>query len=237
MLPSAEITLAGRIIHYTLRHSPRAQWVSGWIRPETGLVVTLPLHATAQQAEAFLIRNQRWVVRHLDRWAARSAKLPKPWPFGTNLLYRGEAHAVVIRQARAGGVDRTTARELFVSVPSGGIEGAKRILQRWLKKEAAAVLGCRVEVLGTQMGLRARRVYIRNLRHRWGSCWPGGSLSFNYRLIMAPPTILDYVVVHELAHLKERNHSQRFWSLVAEHDASYREARTWLRTFGPCLVV
>ena len=237
MLPSAEITLAGRRIRYTLRSSPRARWVSGWIRPETGLVVTLPLQATVRQAEAFLIRHQRWVVRQLDQWAKRSAALPRPWPYGTNLLYRGDAHAVVVRPARPAGVERTPDGQLLVGTPSAGIEGARRILQRWLKREAARVLGDRVETLGARMGLRARRVYVRNLRARWGSCWPGGSLSFNYRLIMAPPTILDYVVVHELAHLRERNHSERFWAFVSEQFPTHREARTWLRTFGPCLMV
>ena len=237
MLTDAELTLDGRVIRYTLRHSPRARWVSGWIRPETGIVVTLPLHANTRQAEAFLIRNQRWVVRQLDRWAKRSANLPRPWPYGTNLLYLGEAHAVVVRQARPGSVEHTPDQQLVVCAPSAGIEGARRVLQRWLKCQAELVLGERVKALGAQMELRAKRIYVRNLRYRWGSCWPGGSLSFNYRLIMAPPHILDYVVVHELAHLKERNHSKHFWSLVDEHVPSHRDARTWLRTFGPCLVV
>jgi len=237
MLPSAELTLAGRAIRYTLRYSSRARWVSGWIRPETGLVVTLPLQATPRQAEAFLVRHQRWVVRHLERWARHAAALPRPWPYGTSLLYRGEAHTVVVQQARAGGVDHTPDRQLLVRVPSAGIAGAQHVLRRWLAHQAELVLGDRVNALGALMGLRATRIYVRNLRRRWGSCWPGGSLSFNYRLIMAPPHILDYVVVHELAHLQERNHSPRFWSLVAGHVPAHREARTWLRTFGACLVV
>ncbi len=237
MLSSTELTLAGRAVSYTLRRSPRARWASGWIRPETGLVVTLPLHAPSDLAEAFLLRHQRWVIRQLDRLAIRSADLPRPWPYGTSLLYRGEAYTVDVRQARTGSVERTAQRQLVVSTPSAGIEGARRVLQRWLTRKAELVLRERVEMWGTAMGLRARRVYVRNLRWRWGSCWLGGSLSFNYRLIMAPPRILDYVVVHELAHLSERNHSPCFWSLVALHVPEHRDARTWLRTFGPCLKV
>lgn len=237
MLPRAELTLAGRVIHYTLRYSPRARWVSGWIRPETGLVVTLPRHATPRQAEAFLMQHERWVVRHLERLARQAVVLPRPWPYGTSLLYRGDAHTVVVRQARAGGVDQTPDRQLLVRAPSAGIAGARQILQQWLKGQAQLVLVDRVDALGTQMGLRAKRIYVRNLRGGWGSCWPGGSLSFNYRLIMAPPHILDYVVIHELAHLQQRNHSPRFWSLVAEHFPAHREARSWLRTLGACLVV
>lgn len=237
MFSSAELTLGGRGVAYTLRRSSRARWPSGSIRPETGLVITLPLHASADQAEVFLRRHQRWVIQQLDRLAARSAKLPRPWPYGTSLLYRGEAHAVDVQQAHPGSVERTPQQQLVVRTPSAGIEGARRVLQRWLTREAEVTLGERVEVWGRVMGLQARRVYVRNLRWQWGSCWPGGSLSFNYRLIMAPPHILDYVVVHEVAHLAERNHSPRFWSLVAVHVPAYRDARTWLRTFGPCLSV
>ncbi len=237
MLSSAELTLAGRAVSYTLRRSPRARWASGWIRPETGLVVTLPLHAPSEQAETFLLRHQQWVLRWLDRLARRSALLPRPWPYGASLLYRGEAHAVDVQQARPGSVERTPHRHLVVRTPSAGIEGARRVLQRWLTCEAESVLSERVQSWGTAMGLRARRVYVRNLRRQWGSCWPGGSLSFNYRLIMAPPHILDYVVVHELAHLQERNHSPGFWSLVAAHVPAHRDARTWLRTCGPSLAV
>ena len=229
--------MSGRSIRYTLRRSSRAKWVSGWIRPETGLVVTVPASATARQAEAFVIKHQRWVVRQLERWATLFAKLPRPWPYGTSLLYRGESHTVEIRQAGAGSVERTPQRRLIICAPSGGIEGARWVLRRWLMREATPVLAERAETLGAQMGLRAKRIYVRNLRWRWGSCWPGDSLSFNYRLIMAPPHILDYVVVHELAHLKERNHSPLFWSLVAGQCPSHRDARIWLRTFGVCLGV
>ena len=221
---------------YTLRRSARARWVSGWVRPETGLVVTLPIHASLQQAEAFLLRHQRWVIRQLDRLARLSEKFSRPWPYGTGLLYRGEAHAVEVQQARVGSVECTPGR-LVVHAPSASIEGARRVLQRWPKREAEVTLGERVVALGAQMKLQPKRIYVRNLRQHWGSCWPGGSLSFNYRLIMAPPHILDYVVIHELAHLADRSHSKNFWSLVARHFPEHKTARTWLRTFGACLRV
>jgi predicted metal-dependent hydrolase len=236
MLTSAELILNGCAVRYTLRDSPRARRVSGWIRPETGLVVTLPRHAPTRQAEAFLIRNQRWVAHYLKRVARRSETLPTPWPYGASLLYRGESRAVEIRQARAGRVELVPGR-LIVYAPSAGIEGARRVLQWWLKREAGVVLGERVRVLGARMGVQPKRIYVRRLRRSWGRCWPGGALSFNARLIMAPPSVLDYVVIHELAHLTERSHAPRFWALVAEHDPAHREARAWLRTFGRWLGV
>ena len=236
MLTDAEVTLSGRPVRYTLRRSPRARWVSGWIRPETGLVVTVPASAAPTQAETFLQRHQRWVLNQLDRLAKLSAQLPKPWPYGTSLFYRGEAHAVEIRQARAGRIERAPGR-LVVHAPSAGVEGARRVLQRWLKIEAEVVLRERVGLFSAQMGLAPKRMYVRNLRRTWGSCWPGGSLSFNYRLVMAPPDVLDYVVIHELAHLMDRSHSKNFWSLVARHFPEHKTARAWLRTYGGWLGV
>jgi len=224
-----------QVIPYTLRTSSRARWVSGRIAPQTGLVITLPTHATPQEAEAFLVKHRQWALRHLERWEARWGQIPRAWPYGTSLLYRGEEHEVEVRKARPGGVERVAERRLVVRAPSAGVPGAQRVLQRWLKEQAAVTLSRRVEELGAMMGLKAKRLYVRNLRSSWGRCWQGGSLSFNYRLIMAPPHILDYVVVHELAHLKEPNHSPRFWAVVEGQFPEYRPARKWLRTFGPCL--
>ncbi len=111
------------------------------------------------------------------------------------------------------------------------------MLTRWLKQQAQDTFLERTQVLGAVMGLAPRRVYVRRLRRRWGSCWPGGSLSLSYHLIMAPPEVLDYVVVHELAHLTHANHAPKFWSLVATYHPEYLARRAWLRTHGPLLDV
>jgi predicted metal-dependent hydrolase len=237
MLPRAALTLDGRRVRYTLRRSPRARRVSGWIRSETGLVVTLPPRGSLEQAEAFLRTHQRWVLRQIGRLSAHAEARPRPWLYGERLLYRGASHRVAVRRARSGSVERAPGR-LIVRAPSASIAGARQVLQRWLKREAASALGERVEALGALMGLQAKHLYyVRNLRWSWGRCWLGGALSFNYRLIMAPPDVLDYVVIHELAHLRERGHSPRFWSLVSRHFPDHRRARAWLRTFGGWLGV
>ena len=230
-LPRDAIALGGRSIIYTLRESVRARHLGLWIAPDTGLVVTAPPGSSPQAVQAFLERHRRWILR----WAERldgCPILPSPWPYGPTLLYRGDAHAVVIQTGSPAGVRRTSDHRLFVSSRAGSIEGARRVVQHWMTSEAVRILGERVAVWGARMGLRAKRVYVRNLRRRWGSCWPGGSLSFNFRLVMAPSAILDYVVIHELAHLDHPNHSPAFWALVATHDPHHQAARRWLRTTG-----
>ena len=236
-LPRLTLALDGRTVSCAVLESARSRRLGLRIAPETGLVVTAPRGTGEPAVRAFAARHRRWILR----WAARledGASVPRRWPYGATLLYRGEGHTVLVRQASASGVERTPDGRLLVSATRApGIEGCRRILQRWLKVEAARVLSERVDSWGARMGLRPRRVYIRSLRYRWGSCWPGGRLSFSDRLIMAPPEVLDYVVVHELAHLQERNHSRRFWALVATHCPAHDEAKRWLRAFDSLLAV
>jgi predicted metal-dependent hydrolase len=87
-----------------------------------------------------------------------------------------------------------------------------------------------------RIGVEYRRIRIGGQRTLWGSCFPGGTLSFNWRLVLAPPEVLDYVVVHELCHLRVPNHSRRFWALVERHRAHWRQQRDWLRVHGPELL-
>ena len=234
--PSATATLGGRTLDYTLRESRRARHPSLWMDPAAGLVVTVPKGATSDVAEDFLARHQRWVLRWMARLERRYAGKPKRWPYGEQLFYQGEPLTVRIIPGRAGKVERLGA-ELIVATRTPSIDGARRVLMRWFKQQALHTLTERTEILGAMMGLTPTRIYVRALRSKWGSCWPGGSLSFSIHLIMAPPDVLDYVVVHELAHLSIRNHSSRFWSLVAAYHPEFKVRRAWLSTHGPWLAV
>lgn len=235
--PAAVAALNGRTLIYTLRESARARRPNLWMDPSAGLVVTIPKGTASETAAQFLTRHQRWILRGIARVERRWLDQPKRWPYGERLLYRGQPMAVRVIPARTGKVEITDADEIIVATRTSGIEGARRVLTRWLKQQALDTLTARMQALAPAMGLAPRRVYVRTLRRTWGSCWPGGSLSFSYQLIMAPPEVLDYVVVHELAHLKERNHSPRFWALVATHHPDYHTRRAWLRTHGPWLAV
>ena len=235
--PTGAITLQARQIVYALRHSARARQPRLWIAPGEGLVVTVPRGWAADQTEVFLRRHQRWVLRWAVRSDCRWPDLPTRWPYGAALLYRGVAHEVQIRPGRSGAVEIERDHRIVVSTRTAGIEGARRVLGRGLMGQAAQTLTERVEAYSAMMGLQPQRIYVRPLRRAWGRCWPNGSLSFNSALIMASPEVLDYVVVHELAHLREPNHSVRFWSVVAAYAPDYAAHRAWLRTHGPLLAL
>jgi predicted metal-dependent hydrolase len=104
-----------------------------------------------------------------------------------------------------------------------------RLLQKWLAAQAEEAVLRQVQIRARQMSVHPASLSIRSQRTRWGSCSTRGTLSFNWRLIMAPPEVLDYVVVHELAHMKERNHSKAFWAVVSRYCPDYTKHRTWLK--------
>ena len=231
------IALGNRMVAYAVRQSARARRLGLWVDPATGVVVTLPRGFSARRIEPFLARHERWILRQLERLERVAVQIPPRWPYGTTLPYRGDEHAVLIRPAARSMVSRESERTLVVSMRAPGIEGARRLLRRWYHGEATRWLAQRVAELSARLGFSATRMSVRNPRRRWGSCSPTGSLSFNYRLVMAPPDVLDYVVVHELAHLKFPNHSKQFWALVAAHHLDPRACRAWLRAFGSSLGV
>jgi hypothetical protein len=182
-----------------------------------------------------LLQHAQWVLRWTARFERQWGGLPKRWPYGPSVLYRGLPHDVRLARAKPARVEITDPRHIIVSTPSSGVDSARRVLARWLQQQAERAFAERTRAISEMMGLVPGRIYVRRLRRRWGSCWPGGNLSFNTYLVMAPPEILDYVVVHELAHLRHPNHSDRFWALVAMHHPAYLARRAWLRANSPLL--
>jgi predicted metal-dependent hydrolase len=137
----------------------------------------------------------------------------------------------LVKREKDGEVDSVTLEGDTLTVSQGlfrnGILGLA--LERWYRAEAARLINEKVAGLSSQMGTHCKRIVIRGQKTRWGSCSHKKNLSFNWKLIMAPEPVIEYVVIHELAHLKEMNHSKRFWELVAQHCQRWREYKKWLR--------
>jgi predicted metal-dependent hydrolase len=197
-------------------------------RTRRTVIVTLPVQCDLDEAGSFITRNIEWVRARLD-------SLPAPVPFldGVFIPLRGEAHRVVFTgPGRRGPVERRTTSSYPELCVSGLPEHAPRRLKDWLAKEAHRHLDERVRLHAKRLGVTAKRIAVRDQTSRWGSCSTTGVLSFSWRLIMAPPEILDYVAVHEVAHLKEMNHGPRFWALVAKTMPGMEEAKRWLQIYG-----
>jgi hypothetical protein len=161
--------------------------------------------------------------------------LPKAAPFqpGTVVPLRGVPHRLVHRSGERGTVWTETrdSGEKILCV-AGGVEHMDRRVHDFLKREARKDLQKAAALHAAELGVRVRRISIRDQSSRWGSCTSAGSLSFSWRLILAPPFVLDYLAAHEVAHLVEMNHSARFWRVVDKVCASVTRAKNWLDTHG-----
>lgn len=215
---AVRIRVSQRAVRFTLRiaHGPDEP------------VLTLPARAGFDEALAFLDRHQGWLAERLARRPAAA-----PFRDGAVVPIRGIGHRIVHRPERRGSahVDFDADGEPVLIV-AGGIEHLPRRVRDHLIRAARADLAAAVGRHAATLGLRATKIRIKDTKSRWGSCTADGELSFSWRVVMAPPAILDYLAAHEVAHLKEMNHSHRFWRLVRETGVEVEASRRWLRRHG-----
>ncbi|VAW13350.1 Zinc metalloprotease [hydrothermal vent metagenome] len=193
-----------------------------------GARLTLPAHANLDDAIGFLKSHEKWLLK--ERRLLRMSQVD-----GDEIPLRGKKHQIIALDSgpRRVWVDGNTgemeAPQLMISGPA---ETATSRMIRWLKTQARVDLEAAVAHHAERLDVEPHCLAVRDQRSRWGSCSSTGTLSFSWRLIMAPPSVLDYVAAHEVAHLRELNHSPRFWKLVRATYGDTGRARSWLRANG-----
>ena len=216
------VAVGSRQVALLLVRHPRARRYLLRLRADGTARVTIPRGGSISAAREFVQRNIPWLKKQLGRLEAHPSK-PSLWSIGTEILFRGEKIRIEAGEAgwiRLGGE----------TVKAGKLEGDLRpTLEQQLRKLAAKELPARLMEFAAQHGLAVRRVTVRNQRTRWGSCSRRGTISLNWRLIQTPGFVRDYICLHELAHLLELNHSQRFWRQVERLCPDYRAAERWLK--------
>jgi predicted metal-dependent hydrolase len=231
--PARARTLTGHVsctppdIAYTIRRSTRARRVRVNVHVHAGVEVVLPAGAPERAAAAAIVELRPWIERRLLRVqgvlaqvAERGATVPY---LGTTLQLRSQP-----------GRQRVHRQGESLLVPPGDSRPA---LERWYRRMARLEVGERLDRATAVAGTPYRDLVIRAQRTRWASCSATGRMSFNWRLLLAPESVLDYVVWHEVAHLQVLDHSPRFWALLERHWPRYREDRDWLRRHGGTLVL
>jgi len=224
-------------VEYTVRRSDRARRLRIVVAPE-GVEVVLPQRMALRHVGPFVEEKRAWIERTLRAYrAAEEALPPLVAADGGSAPYLGRDLPLRVKvepeRTRPGVSRRGGALHVGVSEP--GPEAVREALRRWYIRRARVEVTARLDAATARAGTRWGRLQIRDPRTRWASCSPGGSMSFSWRLMLAPEEVLDYVVEHEVAHLDVLDHSRRFWRLVAERCPDYEEQERWLRVYGPGL--
>ncbi|PUB16407.1 M48 family metallopeptidase [Yoonia sediminilitoris] len=208
-------------IDVTLRRSARAKRLSLRVSRLDGRVtLTLPIRAAEREGIAFLRDRESWLRGHLaDLAPAQQVRV------GGTVLVEGRALPIVL-----GAGKRSRMEPDQIAVASGAAVGAS--VQGLLKSHARNRLAAASDHYAAKLGQTYSRLSLRDTRSRWGSCSSQGVLMYSWRLIMAPPEVLQYVAAHEVAHLREMNHSPAFWAVVGDLFPDYDSPRKWLRQHG-----
>jgi predicted metal-dependent hydrolase len=216
---------------YSVRRSPRAKRLRLVVKP-SGLELVLPGGMDEAGATAFLHQHKDWALRQV---AALQARLPPPPPAGS-VPFQGREVPLLVTEQPSRRARVTYDGSFRIGIPAGTPEQVEQRTRAallgwakgWLQAESRHI----AEQQGQHHGLLPRQIRIKQMKSRWGSCGPQGDINLNLVLAFAPPAVLEYVVVHEICHLRHRDHSERFWDLVAAHLPEFRSHRLWLRHHG-----
>lgn len=239
MKQSDWIELQGRRIPYQVRHSKRARRCRLEVTPEDGLTVILPRGIARSHIPEVLREEAAWVLKQIDRIAALPPPaVPKELQDGSEIIFRGEPRALRLRpplpDSRYSRV-RPNGKDICIDLQPEHEPHLRAVLTAWMRNQAKWIIRAEVHDLAEAHGFEYNRVYVKDQKTKWGSCSSRRNLSFSWRLVMAPPGVLTYLVAHELAHLKEFRHTEAFWQFLAEIYPGYEQEKRWLEEYGHTL--
>jgi hypothetical protein len=232
------LTLDGRTLEYGLKRSARR--TIGFTIDGGGLTITAPRWVTLADIEAAIAGKQRWIFAKLSEWQTRTEQRALPrieWRDGARIPFLGKPVTVALGSSHGALRFDLEAAVLALALPAhADAQQIKDRVQGWLQTEAKRVFGERLDVYAQKLGVAFKGYALSSAATRWGSCSSDGRIRLNWRLIHFPLSIVDYVVAHELAHLREMNHSPRFWQTVESIFPEFREARHTLKHHPPELL-
>lgn len=229
---SRDVTLLGESVEYSVHQSDEAS--ESRIDVDIhGVTVVVPSGEDVCPTE-LLRENAAWVTEKRRTYEEfREAVPDRTFKEGEAFPYLGEEFQLVVEALPTHEVDDNTIRLRESTVAQSSIE---RVLEQFYRREARDHFTQRADYYAEQMGVSYEQIEVRNQRTKWGSCSTTGTLGLNWRLMMAPPEVVDYIIVHELAHLQEQNHTDRFWQLVGEQISEYQKQAEWLEQNSTQLV-
>lgn len=201
------------------------------VERDGSLTVRAPKHTTIPEVESFIQQKAAWIIRTRERLKSITEIPKKQFSDGEKYLFLGNEYELKLVKPQRPALKFNHGFYLGRTSQKRG----KGVFERWYKEQALSILSERVKSHAEQHGFSPKRVRITSAKTRWGSCSPDGTLNFTWRLVMAPLEVIDYVVLHELVHLRAKNHSRKFWKAVEAVCPQYRIHRKWLRENGVSL--
>ena len=216
-------------VHKIIRS--RRRTIALMVTPEATLVIRAPLWTPRWHIDKFIHQERAWIAKKLREIQSRPQAVKHEFLAGEAFLYLGKRYRLRYSDVS------TISLDEWLTVPNARRPHVRESLTAWYQSQAARMIHSRVRLFTQKMGVVPTRVKISKAQTRWGSCGHGDSINLNWRLVMAPLAVLDYVVVHELAHVDHKHHGTRFWEAVAQILPDYRRSRTWIKANGHLLKI
>lgn len=218
-------------VAYQVKYSDR-KTITITVERDRAVIVRAPRSTDPEKIRQVVESKKLWLYKKLQSPQKYSTERPaKEFVSGETVLYLGKRYRLEIENSPTEQI-RFVGKFIVAAVSS---ERASEVFKQWYKKQAAKKIPDRVQQYAKNLGVQYNQIFISDLKYRWGSCTPKDNLNFNWRLVKAPMFVLDYVVVHELAHFLESNHTAHFWLIVENQVPKYRKAREWLKEHGGLL--
>jgi predicted metal-dependent hydrolase len=225
------------ITYLLIRSRKRKRTISMRILSDGRIIIRAPHRTPKEEIDSFFHAKNSWVKRKLaEREKSSQGSIEQPTAFvpGEKFLYLGDWYPLEIQDTNSAKNQLSLYRGIFL-LSKKSADQAKDLFVRWYKNQAKNLFEDRVNYYSKNFGFFPKSIKITSAKFRYGSCSPDNKLSFTWRLIMAPLVVIDYVIIHELMHIKEKNHSGKFWNLVEAEMPEYRSHRIWLKEQGHLL--
>lgn len=218
----------------------RKKTVSIEVTP-SNIKVSAPKHLSDRVITDFIIERSRWIEKNVQLQLAQPKQIPRTWTDGEMFAYLGQEYALNVTRKSADMVEIGEG-SLNVAIPFGTLEldeknTVKSLVLAWYKQKATKTLTAKSFCYSKLLKVEPTSVRVREYKSQWGSCSVSGVISYDWRIIMAPLKVVDYLVVHELAHLLEHNHSQKYWKHVETTIPNFREQQSWLKLNARMLTI
>jgi predicted metal-dependent hydrolase len=218
-----------------VRSKKRKKTISLQVSADGSAVVYAPYRTPRAEIDTFVRDKQRWLLKKIGERENRLNEIkPTEYRTGEVFLFLGNPYPLIVKDTTHAYDSLAFSSNQFI-LAGDKVNQGRVLFIAWYAQRLKEYVGERVNYYSRILGLTPRGIRISNARCRWGSCSADNRLAFSWRLIMAPPSIIDYVVVHELAHMSAKNHSPRFWNLVVKTLPDYKKQRLWLKEKGHLL--